>query len=79
MQTTPDSKKEGSSFLKKRSKKLLASGARVATGTRANVQKFFAAFFQKRTACRLWPPETLDFLSRPGTMGTSCKTRRAGI
>jgi hypothetical protein len=37
------------SFLKKRSKKLLNIGARVATGTRPNNQKFFGSFFQKRT------------------------------
>jgi hypothetical protein len=35
--------------LKKRSKKLFDLGARVATGTRANMQKFFASFFQKRS------------------------------
>jgi hypothetical protein len=40
---------ESTSFLKKRSKKLLDIGARVATGTRLNNQKFFGSFFQKRT------------------------------
>jgi hypothetical protein len=40
---------ESTSFLKKRSKKLLRVGARVTTGTRANNQKFFGSFFQKRT------------------------------
>jgi hypothetical protein len=38
------------SFLKKRSKKLLNTNARVATGIRAFIQKFFGSFFQKRTA-----------------------------
>jgi hypothetical protein len=40
-------KKESSSFLKKRSKKLLTLGARVAGSVRHR-QKFFASFFQKR-------------------------------
>jgi hypothetical protein len=40
---------ESSSFLKKRTKKLLFLGARIATGARARVQKFFGSFFQKRT------------------------------
>jgi hypothetical protein len=36
--------------LKKRGKKLSDFGARVATGVRLNMQKFFGSFFQKRTA-----------------------------
>jgi hypothetical protein len=39
-----------SSFLKKRSKKLLIPGARAGRNARARVQKFFGSFFQKRTA-----------------------------
>jgi hypothetical protein len=39
------------SFLKKRSKKLLLIWLSGPTGTRARVQKFFGSFFQKRTAC----------------------------
>jgi hypothetical protein len=48
--------KGSTSFLKKRSKKLLDPDARLATSARANLRKFFgsrragAAFFQKRTA-----------------------------
>jgi hypothetical protein len=41
--------KESTSFLKKRSKKLLHVGLSFSTGTRASVQKFFGSFFQKRT------------------------------
>jgi hypothetical protein len=40
-----------SSFLKKRSKKLLQFGARVAATRALEKQKFFGSFFQKRTAC----------------------------
>jgi hypothetical protein len=40
--------KESTSFLKKRSKKLLFIGLSGTTGARARVQKFFASFFQKR-------------------------------
>jgi hypothetical protein len=36
--------------LKKRSKKRLDSGARRATGTRANMQKVFCFFFSKKKA-----------------------------
>jgi hypothetical protein len=43
--------KGSTSFLKKRSKKLLRSSARFATGAQANIQKFFGSFFQKRTGC----------------------------
>jgi hypothetical protein len=43
--------KEGrTSFLKKRSKKLLLVGLGATTGTRAKIQKFFGSFFQKRTS-----------------------------
>jgi hypothetical protein len=43
--------KEGStSFLKKRSKKLLILDARASRNARARVQKFFGSFFQKRTS-----------------------------
>jgi hypothetical protein len=37
-----------SSFLKKRTKKLLNPGPSLSGETEANVQKFFASFFQKR-------------------------------
>jgi hypothetical protein len=43
-------KEERTSFLKKRSKKLLDYGTRVAAGMGASMQKFFGSFFQKRTA-----------------------------
>jgi hypothetical protein len=36
--------------LKKRTKKLLDSGARVAAGARPKDEKFFASFFQKRSS-----------------------------
>jgi hypothetical protein len=49
-------KKEGRSFLKKRTKKLLFSAV-LPLGTRDSMEKFFASFFQKRSAC----------LSSPGT------------
>jgi hypothetical protein len=40
------------SFLKKSSKKLLdAGGCGTAGGESRNEQKFFAAFFQKRSSC----------------------------
>jgi hypothetical protein len=35
-------------FFEKKNQKILDSGARVATGSCANLQKFFASFFQKR-------------------------------
>jgi hypothetical protein len=38
------------SFLKKRSKKLLILVVRASRNARARVQKFFGSFFQKRTA-----------------------------
>jgi hypothetical protein len=38
------------SFLKKRTKKLLIPGARAGRTTRLNNAKFFASFFQKRSA-----------------------------
>jgi hypothetical protein len=41
--------RERPSFLKKRSKKLLFSGACLEAVTRAKMQKFFGSFFQKRT------------------------------
>jgi hypothetical protein len=44
-------KEESSSFLKKRTKKLLQIGLSGTTGARASVQKFFASFFQKRSPC----------------------------
>jgi hypothetical protein len=49
-------KEESSSFLKKRTKKLLISGhkcrpRRVGSVAEAREQKFFASFFQKRSAC----------------------------
>jgi hypothetical protein len=49
------SRGEGSaSFLKKRSKKLLSLWSRsVSVAPHANGQKFFASFFQKRSACFL--------------------------
>jgi hypothetical protein len=43
-------KEERTSFLKKRSKKLLHSCARVASGADRRIQKFFASFFQKRSS-----------------------------
>jgi hypothetical protein len=43
-------KKKESSFLKKRSKKLLPLGARGHLTARLNRQKFFGSFFQKRTS-----------------------------
>jgi hypothetical protein len=42
--------KESSSFLKKRTKKLLIIGVRVGVSAHPNKQKFFGSFFQKRTA-----------------------------
>jgi hypothetical protein len=42
--------KEGCSFLKKRTKKLLRIGAAVLQASRFNNQKFFASFFQKRSS-----------------------------
>jgi hypothetical protein len=42
-------RKEAVPFLKKRTKKVLDSGARVATGADRRGQKFFASFFQKRS------------------------------
>jgi hypothetical protein len=43
-------KEERTSFLKKRSKKLLFMGPSQTTEARANIQKFFGSFFQKRTS-----------------------------
>jgi hypothetical protein len=43
-------RKESSSFLKKRTKKLLLIEARVGSTARPKNQKFFGSFFQKRTA-----------------------------
>jgi hypothetical protein len=44
--------REGSSsFLQKRTKKLLSIGFRVAATRTPNEQKFFGSFLQKRTAC----------------------------
>jgi len=53
-------KKKSSSFLKKRTKKLLILGARVGANVHPNKQKFFGSFFQERTAFLLglllaWP------------------------
>src|ERR1700733_9600301 len=42
--------KESSSFLKKRTKKLLSLWHGAAPRSEANNQKFFASFFQKRSA-----------------------------
>jgi hypothetical protein len=42
-------KEESTSFLKKRSKKLLSPAVRASSNARARVQKFFGSFFQKRT------------------------------
>jgi hypothetical protein len=42
--------KESSSFLKKRTKKLLDPGPSLSGKAAANMQKFFASFFQKRSA-----------------------------
>jgi hypothetical protein len=42
-------KEERSSFLKKRSKKLLLFQARLGGQVRDSEQKFFGSFFQKRT------------------------------
>jgi hypothetical protein len=36
--------------LKKRSKKLLIPAVRASRNARANIQRFFGSFFQKRTA-----------------------------
>jgi hypothetical protein len=44
---------ESTSFLKKRSKKLLHIGAAVVLPASPEDQKFFGSFFQKRTACFL--------------------------
>jgi hypothetical protein len=41
------------SFLKKRSKKLLDPGLSLSGEARLNVQKFFGSFFQKRTSLLL--------------------------
>jgi hypothetical protein len=46
--------KEESSFLKKRSKRLLFVGVYARRGPYAKVQKFFGSFFQKRTFFLLW-------------------------
>jgi hypothetical protein len=40
-------KEARTSFLKKRSKKLLSIGLSGTTGTRVNAQKFFGSFFPK--------------------------------
>jgi hypothetical protein len=45
-----EGKKASSSFLKKRTKKLLRVWAEPARRGRSHVQKFFASFFQKRSA-----------------------------
>jgi hypothetical protein len=45
----PSAREGRPSFLKKRSKKLLDAGARVAAAARASAQRFFGSFFQKRT------------------------------
>jgi hypothetical protein len=48
--------KESTSFLKKRSKKLLSVWLRpLRIGPGPNSQKFFGSFFQKRTAFFLYP------------------------
>jgi hypothetical protein len=49
------SKQQECSFLKKRTKKLLDSCARAGRKTRPNNQKFFASFFQKRSAFFMQP------------------------
>jgi hypothetical protein len=54
--------KRKTSFLKKRSKRLLLLGVRASPATYAESQKFFGSFFQKRTAFfvtfRLSPAKT---------------------
>jgi hypothetical protein len=48
---TAGARSEGrTSFLKKRSKKLLTPAIRASRNARARVQTFFGSFFQKRTA-----------------------------
>jgi hypothetical protein len=47
--------KEESSFLKKRSKRLLRIGLGVAGTSEPSAQKFFGSFFQKRTFFPLCP------------------------
>jgi len=42
---------ERTSFLKKRSKKLLVIWTEVVSAPLARGQKFFGSFFQKRTSC----------------------------
>jgi hypothetical protein len=50
------SEKERTSFLKKRSKKLLIpEGVGICVAKARSYQKFFASFFQKRSACFLLP------------------------
>jgi hypothetical protein len=44
-------REERTSFLKKRSKKLLLIWSEVVSRPLAREQKFFGSFFQKRTAC----------------------------
>jgi hypothetical protein len=46
-------KEARTSFLKKRSKKLLDVKPSGTTGARARVQEFFGSFFQKRTSSSL--------------------------
>jgi hypothetical protein len=53
--------KEGCSFLKKRTKKLLSVRAAPSRGAAGNLQKFFASFFQKRS------PSLAFLLIRAGT------------
>jgi hypothetical protein len=43
--------KEGRSFLKKRTQKLLIAWTGAGRRAHANGQKFFASFFQKRRLC----------------------------
>jgi hypothetical protein len=49
-------KKASSSFLKKRTKKLLFMGLRPLAGAGPNIQKFFASFF-KNEGLSCWPEQ----------------------
>jgi hypothetical protein len=60
-------KKGSSSFLKKRTKKLLRVWAEpIRRGRSQNEQKFFASFFQKRRACLLLPLQFCGITRRHG-------------
>jgi hypothetical protein len=60
-----------SSFLKKRTKKLLILGARAGRNAHARVQKFFASFFQKRSAFFLTEDQVRKRLLRKGARATA--------